>query len=78
MSRVYFHTPTAEAALSGAERAGLGHLAAGPGANAWDLDAPFSSETAARILAMVPEVPDGAYGANCSSGTAGQARTKLF
>lgn len=63
MSRVYFHTPTACAELSGAERAWLGHLATAPAQQAWNLDI-LGYDNAKKILAMVAEVPDGAHGLN--------------
>lgn len=62
MSRVFFHSPSGTAALSGAERGWLRHLAAAPAVAAWDLDGGFSLETAGRIIAMVPEVPEGVTG----------------
>lgn len=64
MSRVYFHSPSGEAELHGSERAWLAHLASGPARAAWDLDLSDSLQRAAAILAFVPEVPDGEYGAN--------------
>lgn len=64
MSRVYFHSPSGDAELLGSERAWLSHVANGPSVIAWDLDRSDSLERAAEILAMVPEVPDGPYGAN--------------
>lgn len=64
MSRVYFHSPSGTAELAGAERAWLNHLACGPAESAWDLDGTYGFERACQILAMVPEVADGKYGAN--------------
>lgn len=64
MSRVYFHSPSGEAELRGAERAWLGFVAAGPARAAWGLDRHVDLERMAEIVAMVPEVPDGQYGAN--------------
>jgi len=64
VSRVYFHSPSGDAELRGSERAWLAHLADGPALAAWDLDGPSAFERAAEIVAMVPEVEDGKYGAN--------------
>jgi hypothetical protein len=64
VSRVYFHTPSVTVELSGAERAWLAHLASGPAESAWDLRGNGGFERAQEILTMVPEVPDGRYGAN--------------
>jgi hypothetical protein len=64
MSRVYWHTKERTAELLGSERAWLSSIANGPAESAWDLDNTRGLERAAEILAMVPEVPDGQYGAN--------------
>lgn len=64
MSRVYFHSPSAELELLGSERAWLGHLAAGPAEAAWDLDGATSFDRASAVMEMVPEVPDGEFGSN--------------
>jgi hypothetical protein len=64
MSRVYWHTRERTAELRGSERAWLAWVANGPAGAAWDLDTTRGLERAAQILAMVPEVPDGEYGAN--------------
>lgn len=63
MSRVYFHSPAGTAELRGSEREWLNHLASGPAEAAWGLGGPSGFERAVEILAMVPEVPDGGYGA---------------
>jgi hypothetical protein len=63
MSRVYFHSPSGTAALAGAERLWLRHLAVASASAAWGLDgAGFGLETAEQIIAMVPEVPEGVTG----------------
>lgn len=63
MSRVYFRSPSGTAELHGSERAWLGTIAAGPARSAWRLgDADL--EQMASIIGMIPEVPDGQYGAN--------------
>jgi hypothetical protein len=64
LSRVYFHTPTAQAELAGAERAWLRHLADGPASNAWDIEGPLAYDHAKHILAMAPERPEGEFGGN--------------
>lgn len=64
MSRVYFHTPSAEYELLGSERAWLAHLAFGPAEAAWGLDGAKSFDRACAVMEMVPEVPDGEFGAN--------------
>lgn len=64
MSRIYFHSPSGDAELHGSERVWLGHVAEGPAVAAWDLDRSSALERCTEILAMVPEVPDGAHGAN--------------
>lgn len=64
MSRIYFHSPSGTAELSGAERAWLDHLTSGPSEVAWELDTSSGFERASEILAMVPEVPEGESGAN--------------
>lgn len=61
MSRLYFHTPTQEAGLSGAEYGWLRHVAHGHAAAAWNLD---SFDRAEQFLSLVDEVPDGSYGSN--------------
>jgi hypothetical protein len=52
MSRIYFHSPSGDAGLSGAEREWLASLARGPAKTAWDLD---GLDAASRVLAMVPQ-----------------------
>lgn len=65
MSRVYFHSEHATAELRGSERAWLGHIAHSIGDTAWGLDPDHPSlERAEKILALIPEVPEGEYGAN--------------
>lgn len=64
MSRVYWHSPSGEAELRGSERAWLDHVSRGPATAAWDFDRSSGLDRIAEILAMVPEVPDGEYGAN--------------
>jgi hypothetical protein len=64
MSRVYFHSPSADAELHGSERAWLRHVADGPARAAWDIDRTSELEAVERIMAMIPEVDPGAYGAN--------------
>ena len=65
MSRVYFHTKHTDAELHGSERAWLGHIARSIGDTAWGLDPDHPSlERAEQILALIPEVPEGEYGAN--------------
>lgn len=64
MSRIYFHSPSGTADLRGSERGWLRHLAQGHADAAWDLGGPDDFEHAARILAMVPEVPEGEFGSN--------------
>lgn len=61
MSRLYFTTPTQEAALSGAEYQWMRHLAFGASDEAWDLD---QFDGAERLLSWVEEVPEGQFGAN--------------
>ncbi|MEU7170230.1 hypothetical protein ABZ949_01910 [Micromonospora tulbaghiae] len=64
MSRVYFHSPSGDAELYGSERAWLRSIARGPSETAWALDPYREIDRARQILAWVPEVPDGPYGAN--------------
>lgn len=64
MSYLTFAAPTAAAELAGPERHWLLHLAHGPAIAAWDLDQSFGLDHLARIIELVPEVPDGQYGAN--------------
>ncbi|MEU0078444.1 hypothetical protein ABZY58_11155 [Micromonospora tulbaghiae] len=64
MSRVYFHSPSGDAELRGSERAWLNHVARGPAVAAWDLDRDDVVDRIARVLDMVPEVPEGEFGAN--------------
>ncbi|MFI7608750.1 hypothetical protein ACIBTV_27070 [Micromonospora sp. NPDC049366] len=64
MSRLYFHSPSGEAELPGSEFAWLEHLARGPAIAAWDFEHTDVVDRIARILAMVPEVPDGEHGSN--------------
>ncbi|MGC4886616.1 hypothetical protein [Micromonospora sp. DT227] len=65
MSALFFTSPSAESTLAGPERHWLGTLAAGPAMAAWNLDVGVDSITrCAKILAMIPEVPEGEYGAN--------------
>lgn len=65
MSRVYFHTKHHDAELHGSERAWLDHIARSIGDTAWGLDPDHPSlERAEQILALIPEVPEGEYGAN--------------
>ncbi len=65
MSRVYFHSEHADAELRGAERAWLDHVARSIGDTAWGLDTDHTDlERAEAILALIPEVPEGEYGAN--------------
>ncbi|MFJ1539211.1 hypothetical protein ACIODS_11780 [Micromonospora chalcea] len=64
MSRVYFHSPSGDAELHGSERAWLRSVARGPSETAWALDPYRDIDRARQILAWVPEVPDGPYGAN--------------
>lgn len=66
MSRVYFHSPSGTAELSGSERVWLDYLASGPATVAWDFDTHASSgfDRACELLAMVPEAPEGEYGDN--------------
>lgn len=64
MSRLYFHSPSGDAELRGSERAWLRHIASGPAVAAWDLSGGSAFDRACEIIAMTPEVPDGAYGAN--------------
>ncbi|WP_047891750.1 hypothetical protein [Micromonospora sp. RV43] len=65
MSVLYFTSPSAESTLAGPERHWLGTLAAGPAMAAWNLNVGVDSiAQCAKILAMIPEVPDGEHGAN--------------
>jgi hypothetical protein len=64
MSYLTFATPTTETRLAGPERHWLLHLAHGPAVAAWDLDRIDGLEHTEHILAIIPEVPDGPYGAN--------------
>lgn len=64
MSRLYFHTPTADAELHGSEFAWLDHLARGPAVAAWDFEHTEIVDRIAYLLAMVAEVPDGEFGSN--------------
>lgn len=64
MSRIYFHSPHGEAELDGSEHAWLNHIAVGAAKHAWDLDNSHALERAVQIVSLVPEVPDGQYGAN--------------
>lgn len=64
MSSLPFASRSAEEHLAGPERHWLLHLAFGPSITAWDLDMVDNVDRAARILSMVPEVPEGEYGAN--------------
>lgn len=64
MSRVYWHTEQRAAELYGSERAWLNHIASGPAAAAWDLDGFSPLDRAVEIVSMIPQVPDGEYGAN--------------
>lgn len=66
MSRVYFHSPSGEAELRGSERAWLAHVARGPAEAAWNFDATglHCLDRPAELLALIPEVSDGQYGAN--------------
>jgi len=62
MSRVYFHTPTAYAELSGAERLWLGHVGRAAGREAWGLDAgaPSSYANAKALIGMLSDATDSA------------------
>lgn len=51
MSRLYFHTPTQEAALSGAEFAWMRHMAFEASDHAWDLD---RFDSVQHLLSLVP------------------------
>lgn len=51
MGRVHFHTPTAAAALAGAEYAWLSTIALGPAAYAWNTDG--DDDHIAHLLAMI-------------------------
>lgn len=64
MSRVYWHTRDGGAELSGAERGWCHHLAAGLATAAWDLTGFEVLERLGPIMQMIPEVPEGRYGAN--------------
>jgi len=66
MSRIYFHSPSGEAELRGSERAWLNHVATKLAASVWDFDAIglHCLDRPAELLALIPEVPDGEYGAN--------------
>lgn len=64
MSRVYFQSPTGDAELHGSERGWLRHIALGPSIPAWDVSVHTELEDLAEIVALIPEVPDGAHGAN--------------
>ncbi|WP_239404534.1 hypothetical protein [Frankia sp. Cj3] len=64
MSSVLWHTRDDETQLHGAERGWCRHLAAGPVAAAWDLHSTSILERLAPIMRLIPEVPDGEYGAN--------------
>lgn len=52
MSRVYFHSPSADAELLGRERYWLRHLAAGPATAAWDLGGSNAFERARDIFKL--------------------------
>lgn len=64
MSRVYFHSPSGDAELLGAEFYWLRHLAVEPGRGAWDLNRSDAFDRAGEIIAMAPERPDDGYGSN--------------
>lgn len=64
MSRLYFADASGGVEVAGAERHWLLHLATGPGVAAWDVTETARLDRCAEILAMVPEVEDGEFGAN--------------
>lgn len=64
MSRVYWHSRERTAELRGSERAYLDYVSQGPATAVWDLGGYSAFENALHIMEMVPEVPDGEYGAN--------------
>lgn len=64
MSRVYFHSPSGEAELRGSERAHLNFVAYGPAGAAWGLSRHTDLDWMAGVIGLIPEVPDGQYGAN--------------
>lgn len=64
MSRLYFHTPTDEAELGGAEFHWLQYLAESVAESAWDLDRAGTIDRAQHLLSMVEESEDHSYGEN--------------
>lgn len=56
-TRVYFHTPTAQAELHGSERAWLERLTNGVTEAAWDFDGMNGLERAVELVSMAPD-PD--------------------
>lgn len=65
MSRVHFHSPSAETEIRGSERAWLARVANGPSVCAWDLDTIGAGlDRAHALVDLKADVPPGEYGAN--------------